>query len=224
MINFKGIQENNINTKTTTNNKMSEEIIIVNDQLTAVYEPTVFTPLMKAVFSKNLEQVKELSNPETVNVKNNRGQSSLHLACSYSNSKTKEIIKVLLENKADPNLREEGGFTPLMLAVSTTIDSVEMLLKNGANPNLINKYGGTALMLASYYSTLSSSVEIVECLLKNGADPNLSPDLKTALFFAKTALFFAKNNYFGKESTETVEMLLKHGAREYSDDDSDDEE
>jgi len=164
---------------------MTGKIIIVNNQLTTIYEPTVFTPLMDAIFSKNLDQVKELSNPETVNVKNNRGQSSLHLACSYSNSETKEIIKVLLENKADPNLREELGFTPLMLAVSTTIDSVEMLLKNGANPNLINNYGGTALILAAYFSTLRSSVEIVECLLKNGADPNLNPDLKTALFFCK---------------------------------------
>ena len=66
-----------------------------------------------------------------------------------------QIVRLLLEHKADVNLPNCGGFTPLMYAVGREEhrggrDLVSILLKSGADPLQQTNYGLSALMLARY--------------------------------------------------------------------------
>ena len=72
-----------------------------------------------------------------------------------------KMTTVLLEAGANPNLQDEAGVTPLMVANSK--DVVVALLKAGADPNLADKEGKTALM--------GADMELTKTLLAAGADP-----------------------------------------------------
>lgn len=94
---------------------------------------------------------------------------------SYTNRLLKEAIQsghagvlaVLLEKGADPNLKDHGGQTPLMLAAATGDNpAVRHLLAAGADP-LVSHYSGSALARA----VRSGDNEIVRLLLSAGADP-----------------------------------------------------
>ena len=59
------------------------------------------------------------------------------------------IVKMLLEMGADPNLPEQGGFTPLHIAAQNDdVDTVRILLLGGADLTLKSQEGKTALDLA----------------------------------------------------------------------------
>ena len=69
-----------------------------------------------------------------VHAKTNKGNTALHYAIDaglYDN------IKLLLENGSDPNVRNEEGETPLLLACrkKPNIDIIRALLVHGADPN-----------------------------------------------------------------------------------------
>lgn len=59
------------------------------------------------------------------------------------------LAQTLLQYKANPNAKNAGGVTPLMIAAFGDQDMiVSLLLKSGANPELKDDEGKTALMLA----------------------------------------------------------------------------
>ena len=74
---------------------------------------------------------------------------------------------LLLKYGADPNHQDLDGNTPLMLDVNNNLDLslMETLLKGGANPNIANKEGKTALF---YYVNQDEKWNL---LLKYGANP-----------------------------------------------------
>lgn len=81
-------------------------------------------------------------------------------------------VQRYLSEGADPDYRNPGGWTPLMIAAAERhLDAVILLLQAKADPNRRNAYGRTALMFASRYGQLA----IVERLLAAGADPNVVP-------------------------------------------------
>jgi hypothetical protein len=81
-------------------------------------------------------------------------------------------VQRLLSEGIDPNYRNPGGWTPLMIAAAERhLEAVVVLLAAKADSNLRNSYGRTALMFASRYGQLA----IVERLLAAGADPNVIP-------------------------------------------------
>jgi ankyrin repeat protein len=60
-----------------------------------------------------------------------------------------QMAQTLLQYKANPNAKNAGGITPLMIAAFGNEDMiVSLLLKAGANPALKDDQGKTALMLA----------------------------------------------------------------------------
>lgn len=93
-------------------------------------------------------------------------------------------VRALLAAGADPNSRNEKGYTPLMLAAASNyIEIVRLLLEKGADPNLQSVPGYTALMLA----TAEGHDSIVRVLIERGANIRLkSANGKTALDLAQT--------------------------------------
>lgn len=129
----------------------------------------------------------------------NHGMTTLGFA-AHENST--EIVKSILENGVDVNIRGDSGNTPLEDAVhqyKNNIESIEVLIQHGANVNSRDNIGQTPLMsvwsleVAKYLIThgadvnacdndgetvlmhriSSSELDIINLLLANGADLNL---------------------------------------------------
>jgi hypothetical protein len=111
----------------------------------------------------------------------------------------KEKVKELLDKRAEINIRDNDGWTPLMYASKNNdLEIIKLLLEKGANVNLTDKYGQTALILAS----ANGHKEAVELLLEKGADVNIQDE------DGWTALMFASQNGY----KEVVELLIEKGA------------
>lgn len=61
-----------------------------------------------------------------------------------------EVVALLLERGADPNARQQVGYTPLMgAAAGGREDIADLLLRHGADPALVSEDGKTAAHIAS---------------------------------------------------------------------------
>jgi ankyrin repeat protein len=113
------------------------------------------------------------------------------------------LTLLLLENKADPNLHNKEGWTPLTLACEKgSISLVKPLLTYKADPNLENKGSGGHPPL--FYASLHGDVDIIDALVDAGADVNKKNALGTGVPPIITA---AINSKFA-----AVGALVKHGA------------
>lgn len=138
-------------------------------------------------------------------------------------------VKKLLQQKADPNEKDNYGNTPLINAVAGTamtepiepgkspdvarrklqseaeaqIEMVIELLKSGADANLRGALGTTPLIEAAFWSyTPEQSLKISTALVENKANVNFQNDL------GNTALINAVRN----GNAETVKLLIARGA------------
>lgn len=110
------------------------------------------------------------------------------------------LIKFMMENKADVNIQDSYKTTPLMMVIGANdFEWVKFFLDNKSDPNLKDLAGETPLMIASERGQL----ETVKALLDRGADPNILPGNK------ETALMRAAQNGY----KEVVIMLLEKGAK-----------
>ena len=102
--------------------------------------------LLSAAKQENLELVKEaIAEGADVNAKINNS-TALHIISQSGNT---EIAKVLIDNKADVNIKVKTGITPLMVAsYYGNRDIVKLLLDNGANANIFAQNGDTPLSIA----------------------------------------------------------------------------
>ena len=109
------------------------------------------------------------------------------------------LLRALLEEHADPNVRQGDGATALHWAAHwDDLNAARLLVQAGASVNAINDNGVTALALAS----TNGSAPMVALLLGAGADPNLArPSGETPLMLAART---------GK--SDVVDTLLAHGA------------
>lgn len=107
------------------------------------------------------------------------GQTPLHLAAYYGQS---EIVRVLLDDKADVQAKDMCGETPLFCsAMNGYTGATELLLKNGAKANVRDDTGETPLIKAAEGGHNS----VVKLLLNNKADVNArDSDGSTALYEA----------------------------------------
>ena len=80
-------------------------------------------------------------------------------------------VRERLAAAADPNERNEHGWTPLMISVANGhVAIAELLLQHGADPNQGNLFGRNSLM----YAARNGNEPIVRMLLDHGANPNLN--------------------------------------------------
>ena len=115
------------------------------------------------------------NNPDIINNISKEGYSALTLACYYSNydvatfliehvkdinsksgygtplmaatvKKNSNLVKLLLENNANPNLTDQNNSTALHFSVIfNQQEIIELLMKHKADPNIKDNRGNTAL-------------------------------------------------------------------------------
>jgi ankyrin repeat protein len=73
--------------------------------------------------------------------------TAMHSAVSRLQS---DVVRILLEAGANPNVRQSAGWTPLhAAAMNGDVTSVELLLVSGADPNATNDEGRSVIDLAT---------------------------------------------------------------------------
>jgi ankyrin repeat protein len=92
------------------------------------------------------------------------------------------FARILVMNRRIVNSRDEGGWSPLMIAAAWGhTATVQEFLDRGAELNFQDRFGFTALARASH----RGYADVVTLLLRQGADPNLvDQEGNTALILA----------------------------------------
>jgi ankyrin repeat protein len=158
-----------------------------------------------------------------INKSNTAGYTGLMVAAERGRA---DIVKLLLDHKADPNVAGRDGSTALMLAAeSNQPEILKLLINRGADPNRQDNNGWTAVLKAAYQgnpkcievlasqsklevdrallvATLMEKKDAVKALLDNGAEVDFrASDGRTSLILAA-----------GKGNKDLVEVLLLAGA------------
>ncbi|XP_041370833.1 histone-lysine N-methyltransferase EHMT2-like [Gigantopelta aegis] len=126
------------------------------------------TPLMYAAERNNLSCVQYLVKAGAdVKEMGEDGMSCLHYAAKSGNI---DIIKYLIETaKMDPNIQDDGGWTPIIWAAeSQFLNVVRYLMYEGADPKVQDNEENTGLHWAAY----SGNVDITELFIEAGCDIN----------------------------------------------------
>ena len=149
--------------------------------------------IQSAARKGDLEEVRsQLASGTNVNSKTFRmGLTALHGAAGNGHI---EIVKLLLEKGADPNITQENSCPPLAYAAhGGHADIMEILIAHGADPQQ-----RTVMELAAR----GGHIEAVEVLLEHGTDINVKG----------TDGYTALNTAVGHRHVELVKFLLSRGA------------
>jgi len=118
-------------------------------KLVSAYSEDGFQPLGLGCYFGHLDSAEYLVKAGApVNALSHNGLSAAPIQSAAANGHRK-IVKMLLEHHADPNIREQGGYTPLHAAAQNGDEEmVRILLYGGADLMLTGHDGKTALDLA----------------------------------------------------------------------------
>jgi len=153
---------------------------------------------------KNLSDLIKIliTNRLDINAKNNDGQTVLHVAVT---AKQFDLVQELLDNGADPKIKDNNGITPFLLKTADNetlfyfapIPIMRLALKYGADIDSINDHKNTALISA----VSNNDIDRIH-FLNNYANTNIKGRA------GQTALHIAVE----KGYVEIVKFLLKKGA------------
>jgi len=149
-----------------------------------------------AIINNNTESVEESLTDFNINIKDVDNNTLLHHACENDKH---DSIKLLLNNGANPNLKENSfGLTPLHWATEyEDMDMVKLLIDNGADPNIPDDNGEKPI----------SNEEVKELYL----------EYKTAvgkLLSSEQRLAISKNKDIDNDLLSEIGQLIKSGNTE----------
>ena len=144
----------------------------VNKQnTTKTLSKNVYEACVEGNVEKLIGLLKRLKDPAKALQRRDRdGQSALHYGVM---SKNAEMVRFLLDNKAEAFSSKARGFYPIHIAVrQKATDIIKMLLRNGGHdPNLTDKQGRNAMHHAAV-SGVTHIVKLIAENTKNGIDFN----------------------------------------------------
>lgn len=176
------------------------------------------TALMRCSHTGSIEAVKSLlARGADVNAKS-IAQENTALIWAVA-QKHADVVRVLIEHKADVEARTNTGFTPLLFAAQQgDADSAQMLLNAGADVNEATPDGDTPLLIASASGHEPFSI----FLLEHGANPNAADRngitgmhnaILNGLAEVASGISMGHAPYLRRPNmVELVKALLAHGA------------
>jgi uncharacterized protein len=135
--------------------------------------------------------------PDRTNAYSIDGFTPLGLASFFGHT---DLVKVLIDNGADPNISSNNQLkvTPLHSACAiSNYNIANILIKHGADVNARQLQSVTPLHSAAH----NGQTKLASLLIDNGADVNSKMDN------GQTPLFMAEEKGF----KDTIELLKKHG-------------
>nr|XP_006822296.1 PREDICTED: ankyrin-3-like [Saccoglossus kowalevskii] len=136
---------------------------------------------------------------EDINGCDDKERTALHFAAMRNNL---IYVQILLKHGIDANLQDRAGNIALHYAVTkNNPEMVSTLIEHGSVVGTENANGFPALHLA----VRDCNVQCIKILLQHGANPN-----KRYSMFNRV---FHEINCVKKDSTESLELLLKFGAK-----------
>ncbi|KQL19446.1 M48 family metallopeptidase [Cytobacillus solani] len=126
-------------------------------------------PIIQAVINRDQEMAEKLAKAhEDIDLEDYNGYTAMDWAIKAGDS---EMVKILLENGANPNNESGYMMTPLMTAATKgRADIIKTLHSAGAE---VNFQDSESSMTALMYAAQGESEETIKVLLQLGADPNL---------------------------------------------------
>lgn len=124
----------------------------------------------------------------------------IHIAARFG---YKEIVKALIENRADINIKGHFGYTALHEACrKNNIDIVNILIKNGADLNIKSGRHG---FMPLYLACENNYEEIIDILIKNGANLGLEPNHKVW----RLDLPYREEEYFVERTSNYFQFMYE---------------
>ena len=168
--------------------------------------------LWHAAWKGNVEKVQSLAGSIFVDVNCVKGPRETTPLCvaaqnpsapstHSANDSHKDVIQLLLERGAKPNMPDKDGWTPLYWATQhANREVMQVLIERGADPDLGNSSGWTPLHWAAFHGNKA----VMQLLLDRGAKPN------SATMAGWTPLHSA----VCKGRIDMVKLLLNAGAED----------
>jgi hypothetical protein len=161
---------------------------------------------LKAVKDREVLTAKQLMDKPGSIVVNTRdrdtGEAALHIVTKRRDT---PWMGFLLQNGADPNIRDNDGNTPLILAAQTGFfEGVRLMLAGKASVNLANARGQTPLFKA----VEARDAQSVRLLLDEGADPD-QPEHQTGQSARDLAAADPRSGQVGKMLAEAPKKAKK---------------
>lgn len=137
-------------------------------------------------------------------------QTPLHIAASNLTGGHYEIANLLIKNGASIDAKDNGGETPIFLAVkANNFEMVKLLIENGAKLNYKNKTNDTLMHYAA--EIIGNDVKILEYLIRNSIDSavnSINDREQTPLHLSAES-----------GNTNTAKLLVENGANIKAEDD-----
>jgi ankyrin repeat protein len=119
---------------------------------------------LEAIRQNDIDRVQSLLRISGIDEADEDSANVLHYAALYASA---DCMKLLLQNRADPNAANKLGETPLMWC-SHDLEKTKLLLNYKADVNAKTKAGNTPLLIACVGQDQN---EMIRLLLDKGADP-----------------------------------------------------
>lgn len=149
---------------------------------------------------REIKECKDIPKPN-IDLQDGDGNTALMVVARTSNNLP--IGKILIEEGANPDIKNNDGFYVLHFAArNNRLNIVELLIQVKADINLTSSFGSTALIGAAY----SGYIDIVKALIKAGCDLEMK-DKK-----GDTALNDSIKSGFHNRHLPTIRTLLEAGA------------